>query len=93
MSLRRLTSSNIQAFRLCLSEAKTKIEDHKIFPKLKQLIDSCDYLSRSDFSIALRSTGNQLYQIFIKSKNNCRQIRAGLATYSPNPLLYAFPAI
>ena len=50
ISTRRLMSSNSRAVRLYLSEVKTKIDDHKIVPKInkKKLILSWYSLSRCD---------------------------------------------
>ena len=81
--MRRLSSSNNQVARLYLSKEKTKIEDHKTFPKLKKLMSTWDSLSLSDRSTALGSIDNKLYQIFISSENNSRKNSIVLAPNSP----------
>ena len=80
--MRRIIPSNSRAVQLYLSEAKTKIEDYKIVPKIMKLILYWNSLSESDLSLALDSADNQLHQIFIRCEKNFREIRASLVSCS-----------
>ena len=83
MSVRRLKSSNSKAVQLYLSEAKTKIDDNKIVPKIRKNISTWDYLSCSSRITALDRMDNQLHQILLSFEKICRKIRAGLVSCSP----------
>ena len=66
--MRRLISSNLSVVSSYLEYAKQKVEDHKILPKLKNLISRWNSLTETDREIILNKIDDQLYQIFIQAE-------------------------